>query len=70
MFFGTDGEADRNGAGAQFFMDGISWAIEVPSALDEISQEPKSDSQKLIRDGQLLILKDGKMYNALGVEMK
>lgn len=49
---------------------GISWAIEVPSALDEISQEPKSDSQKLIRDGQILIIRDGKMYNALGVEMK
>ena len=49
---------------------GISWAIEAHSALDEISQESKTDSQKLIRDGQLLILKDGKTYNAFGIEIK
>ena len=49
---------------------GISWAIEAPSALDEISPEPKSYSQKLIRDGQILIIRDGKTYNALGIEIK
>ena len=49
---------------------GISWAIEAPSALDEISQEPKSDSQKLIRDGQLLIIRDGRTFNTLGIEIK
>ena len=34
------------------------------------SQEPKANSQKLLRNGQLLILRDGKMYNVMGVEVK
>jgi len=34
------------------------------------SQEPKANSQKLLRDGQLIILRDGKMYNVMGVEVK
>ncbi len=49
---------------------GISWNIEETSAIDEISQETKTDSQKLIRDGQILIIRDGKTYNALGIEIK
>ena len=32
-------------------------------------QSPMTDCQKLIRDGQLFILRDGKTYNAMGVEM-
>ena len=32
-------------------------------------QSPAADCQKLLRDGQLLILKDGKTYNAMGQEM-
>ena len=31
--------------------------------------DPKSDIRKLIRDGQLIIIRDGKTYNAMGVEM-
>ena len=34
------------------------------------SQEPKANSQKLLRNGQILILRDGKMYNVMGVEVK
>ena len=34
------------------------------------SQEPIANSQKLLRDGQLLILRDGKMYNVMGVEIR
>ena len=49
---------------------GISWAIEAHSALDEISQEPKTKSQKLIRNGQLVIERDGRTFNALGTEIK
>ena len=30
---------------------------------------PTTTCQKLLRDGQLLILKDGKTYNAMGQEM-
>ena len=32
-------------------------------------QSPMTDCQKLIRDGQLIIVRDGKTYNAMGVEM-
>ena len=49
---------------------GISWNIEETSALDEISQEPKTKSQKLIRNGQLVIERDGRTFNALGTEIK
>ena len=49
---------------------GISWNIEAPTGIDQISQEPKAKSQKLIRDGQLLILRDGRTFNALGTEIK
>jgi hypothetical protein len=30
---------------------------------------PEATAQKRLRDGQLIILRDGKEYNALGVEM-
>ena len=33
------------------------------------SQSPTSDCQKIIRDNQLLILRDGKTYNVMGQEM-
>ncbi|MBQ6724279.1 MAG: leucine-rich repeat protein [Paludibacteraceae bacterium] len=49
---------------------GISWNIEETSAIDEISQETKNNSQKLIRDGQILIIRDGRTFNTLGIEIK
>ena len=49
---------------------GISWNIEAPTGIDQISQEPKAKSQKLIRNGQLVIERDGKTFNALGTEIK
>ena len=42
----------------------------IPEGIEEISQELKANSQKLIINGQLFILRDGKMYNVLGVEVK
>jgi hypothetical protein len=38
--------------------------------VEQVRQEPIAKSQKLIKDGRLLIIRDGKTYNALGVEMK
>jgi hypothetical protein len=38
--------------------------------IEQISQESKTKSQKLIRNGQLVIERDGKSFNALGAEMK
>ena len=34
------------------------------------SQEPKAKSQKILRDGQLLILRDGKTYTVTGQEVR
>ena len=39
-----------------------------PSALDDISS-PISNNQKLLRDGQLLIIRDGKTYTIMGAEI-
>ena len=38
--------------------------------IEEVSQQPKANSQKLIKNGQLLIERNGKTYNALGAEIK
>lgn len=38
--------------------------------IDEVSQESKVKSQKMIKDGQLLINRNGKTYNATGQEVK
>jgi len=38
--------------------------------VDEISQEPRANSQKLILNGQLYIIKDGVKYNAQGQVIK
>ena len=41
----------------------------VTTDMDNI-QSPVTDCQKIFRDGQLLILKDGKTYNAMGQEIQ
>lgn len=38
--------------------------------IDEVSQESKAKSQKMIKGGQLYIERNGKTYNALGTELK
>jgi hypothetical protein len=43
-------------------------AQEVPSSINNTVVEGKA--VKVIRDGQVMILRDGKAFNALGVEMK
>jgi len=40
------------------------------TALEETSIEPRAKSQKLIRNGQLFILRDGKTYTAEGAEVR
>ena len=42
-----------------------------PTAIEDIhSPSPMTDYQKLLRDGQLLIIHKGKTYNVLGVQVK
>ena len=42
----------------------------IGQGIEEVSQESKVKSQKMIKDGQLLIEQNGKTYNALGTEVK
>jgi hypothetical protein len=42
----------------------------VSTAIEEINQQPTTNSQKLMIDGQLIIERDGKIYNVQGVEVK
>lgn len=44
--------------------------VDPQEGIDQTSQEPKANSQKLIRDGMLLIERNGKTYNAQGVEVR
>lgn len=41
-----------------------------PTALDPVTCNPSSVTRKLINNGQLLIIRDGKVFNALGQEVK
>lgn len=43
---------------------------EKPQGLEQTSQEPIANSQKLIKDGQLFIQRGGKLFNLTGAEVK
>ena len=43
---------------------------DTPTAIEANSQQPTANSLKVLRNGQLLILRDGKMYNMQGVEIR
>ena len=62
---GAAGSPVRRGMRAQFVED----SHKVPTAVDNTTDE-QSQAQKIIRNGQVLILRDGKLYNALGAEVK
>lgn len=47
----------------------IQGESKAPTAVDNIPS-PISNSQKIIRDGHLLIIRDGKTYNVMGVEIR
>ncbi len=42
----------------------------IHSAVENTSPSQQSDTHKLLRNGQLLILRDGKTYNIMGAEIK
>lgn len=50
----------------EFFIQTESKA---PTAVDNI-QSSIANGQKIFRDGQLLIICDGKTYNVMGIEIK
>ena len=86
LFLGADDElfwpaADGNikGFRAYFEVKGVAQQAvrariikgeEADQAIDQTSQEPIANSQKLIKDGQLLIERNGKIYNAQGQVIK
>ena len=41
-----------------------------PTSIDHISQEPTANSQKLLKDGQIFILRGEKVYTVTGQEVK
>lgn len=60
VYFRPEGNADWAAFGGYFFIPDNGQGIE------ETSQQPKANSQKLIRDGQLLIRTSGRTINVLG----
>ena len=50
----------------EFYVTGI----EPPTSIDQINQQSQITNQKFIKNGQLLILRDGKIFNAVGQEVK
>jgi len=42
----------------------------IPFGIEEVRLDQAADGQKMIIDGQLLIIRDGKAYNALGIQVK
>ena len=46
-----------------------AWQKAIPEGLDEV-QGDKAESRKVMIDGMLYIVRDGKMYNVLGAEVK
>ena len=58
------------GASTYFSYLLVTYPASQATAIEEIGQQPKANSQKLIVNGQLLIMRDGRTFNALGVEVK
>jgi predicted transcriptional regulator len=53
------------------YFTNIQCMPEDESAVDNVhSQSPMANCQKTIRNGQLIILRDGKTYNVMGMEVK
>ena len=64
VYFRPAGNPDWAAFGGYFFIPDNGQGIE------EISQEPTANSQKLVIDGQLFIRRDGKIYTTTGVQVK
>ena len=71
MAFRYSGPNGREGA-PTYYIDDVSWGKEEPvKGIETISDEGLSISgRKLLRNGQLLILRAGKTYNVLGTLIK
>lgn len=60
--------SDNDGQGIDFTFDGENTEL-LPQGIEDV-QTDKIQSTKFIHDGQLLIIRDGKVFNAQGVVLK
>ena len=72
-FIANPGTDDPNGdsflATGKFYLKNVKLIVpDDQTSLDNTSAEQKTN--KVIRDGQIMILRDGKTFNALGTEIK
>ncbi len=51
-----------------YYVDDVTWGVFVPSGTEQVNAV--RESKKILRDGQLIILHDGKEYTPLGQEIK
>ena len=59
---------DEPASDIEIFVNGVS--EDVFTGIDQITNDQSPITNKIIKDNQLLILRDGKMYNVMGVEVK
>lgn len=55
-------------ASGKFYLKNVKITADVASGIDNTAVEAKTT--KIMRDGQMLIIRDGKTFNALGAEVK
>jgi len=61
----------KNSADVEIYSNEVPFKTKnIATDIDEVSQEPKANSQKLIKDGQLYIMYEGRMYDVQGKEVK
>lgn len=71
MAFKYVGPNGADGA-VTYYIDDVTWGVYASTALENpmSNQQSAISCQKLIRNGELLIIRDGKTYNALGAEVR
>ena len=65
MAFRYRGPNGDKGA-ATYYIDNVSWGVEVAEGINPTPSLPSREGEKILRDGRLLILRNGKTYNVLG----
>lgn len=67
MAFKYIGPNGADGA-VTYYIDDVTWGVDPSTASQNIRVE--AESRKILRGGQLLILRDGKTYNTIGAEIR
>ena len=60
----------KNASGATLSTKTGTFTTKVLESLDQINQQPGTNSQKLIKDGQVFILRGNKTYTTMGQEVR